>query len=252
VAIAADPSSLLASRVPRAEAVARDLEAQILGGGLAPGERLGTKDDLRQRFGVAVATINEAVRLLETRGLIEARPGPGGGVFVANSSVRVALKRSGLQATWGAARFADCLAVRNGLEGLVCRDAAMHRTAEDVAALREILAAMEECAATDADAYFALNWALHRRIAKGCRNAPLHSIYLTLLDFLEDGLRPGDLREFNPETDVAIHRELVDAIEGGPGPRLDAAVGSHVAMPIDLRNPHSRSRPGAHTGPAGA
>jgi DNA-binding FadR family transcriptional regulator len=240
--MAVDPSSLLASRVPRAEAVARDLEAQILGGGLSPGERLGTKDDLRQRFGVAVATVNEAVRLLEMRGLIEARPGPGGGVFVANSSVRVALKRTGLQATWGAARFADCLAVRNGLEGMVCRDAAANRTPEDVAALREILAAMEG-RADDAGAYFELNWALHRRIAKGCRNAPLHSIYLTLLDFLEDGLRPGDLREFDPEVDLAVHRELVDAIEEGPGPRLDAAVERHLAIPMALRNPQSRSRP---------
>jgi DNA-binding FadR family transcriptional regulator len=245
-----DPSSLLASRVPRAEAVARDLEAQILGGGLAPGERLGTKDDLRQRFGVAVATVNEAVRLLEMRGLIEARPGPGGGVFVANSSVRVALKRSGLQATWGAARFADCLAVRNGLEPMLCHDAATHRTAEDIAALREILASMEACAETDAHAYFALNWALHRRIAKGCRNAPLHSIYLTLLDFLEDGLRPDDLREFHPATDVAIHRELIDAIEEGAGSRLEAAVARHVAIPIELRNPQSRSRPGSRSTPS--
>src|SRR3954469_6790799 len=127
VAMAVDPSSLLASRVPRAEAVARDLEAQILGGGPAPGERLGTKDDLRQRFGVAVATVNEAVRLLEMRGLIEARPGPGGGVFVATSSGRGALKRNGRQATWGAARFTDCLAVRNGIEDILCRDAATPR-----------------------------------------------------------------------------------------------------------------------------
>jgi DNA-binding FadR family transcriptional regulator len=245
VAMAVDPSSLLASRVPRAEAVARDLEAQILGGGPAPGERLGTKDDLRQRFGVAVATVNEAVRLLEMRGLIEARPGPGGGVFVANSSVRVALKRSGLQATWGAARFADCLAVRNGLESLLCRDAATHQTDEDIAALRAIVDAMEACAATDPNAYFELNWALHRRIAKGCRNAPLHSIYLTLLDFLEDGLHPADLREFHPDVDVGIHRELVDAIAEGPGARLDAAVEAHLAIQVDLRNPHSRSRPAA-------
>jgi DNA-binding FadR family transcriptional regulator len=185
------------------------------------------------------------------RGLIEARPGPGGGVFVANSSVRVALKRSGLQATWGAARFADCLAVRNGLEGLVCRDAAAHRTAEDVAALREILVAMERVGG-DPDAYFELNWALHRRIANSCRNAPLHSIYLTLLDFLEDGLHPRDLREFDPATDVAVHRELVDAIEAGPGPRLDAAVERHLAIPVDLRNPHSRSRPGPRSTPSGA
>lgn len=241
--MAVDPSSLLASRVPRAEAMARDLEQEILGGGLAPGNRLGTKDDLRQRFGVAVATVNEAVRLLEMRGLIEARPGPGGGVFVANSSVRVALKRSDLQAAWGAARFADCLAVRNGLEGLVCRDAATHATREDVAALRELVAAMER-RLDDPDGYFELNWALHRRIAKGCRNAPLHSIYLTLLDFLEDGLRPADLREFDPARDVAIHRELVAAIAAGPGPDLDAAVAAHVAIPVELRNAQSRGRPG--------
>ena len=247
--MAADPSSVLASRVPRAEAVARDLEAQILGGALAPGARLGTKDDLRQRFGVAVATVNEAVRLLEMRGLIEARPGPGGGVFVANSSVRVALKRSGLQATWGSARFADCLAVRNGLEGLLCRDAATHRTAEDVAALREILARMEAAVGADPDAYFELSWVLHRRIARACRNAPLHSIYLTLLDFLEDGLRAGDVREFDAEADIAIHRELVDAIEEGPGPRLDATVERHVGMRVELRNPQSRSRPGPRTMP---
>src|SRR3954453_5490905 len=110
--MAVDPSSLLASRVPRAKAVARDLEAQILGGGLAPGSRLGTKDDLRRRFGVAVATVNEAVRLLEMRGLIEARPGPGGGVFVAGSP-GLAQQRGVLGFASGRASFADCLAVRN-------------------------------------------------------------------------------------------------------------------------------------------
>src|SRR3954469_19587562 len=130
MSMAVDSSGVLASRVPRAEAVARDLEAQILGGGLAPGDRLGTKDDLRQRFGVAVATVNEAVRLLETRGLIEARPGPGGGVFAAASSARAALQRANLEPTWGAARIDHCLAVRNGLEPLVCREAAQNRTRE--------------------------------------------------------------------------------------------------------------------------
>jgi DNA-binding FadR family transcriptional regulator len=234
VAIAAHPPSLAAARVPRAEGVARDLEAEILGGGLAPGERLGTKDDLRQRFGVAVATVNEAVRLLEMRGLIEARPGPGGGVFVANSSVRVALKRGTLRATWGPARFEDCMVVRNSLEPLVCRDAAAHRTDADVRDLRQIVAEMERHAG-DGHAYLELNWALHRRIARLCRNAPAHSIYLTLLDFLEDGLLAADLRRLDATADVAVHRELVAAIEAGPGRRLDAVIERHAAIPTLLR-----------------
>src|SRR4051794_38488421 len=222
VAPAANSPRLAASRVSRAEAVARDVETEILGDGLVPGERLGTKEDLRQRYGVAVATVNEAVRLLETRGLIEARPGPGGGVFVARSSVRVALKRDGLEGSWGAARFGDCTAVRRVLEPLVCAQAAEHHDEDDIEALERILAAMEDHA-DDPRAYLELNWGLHRRIAKPCRNAPLHSIYLTLLDFLEDGLPLGDLTGFDGHADVEVHRELVAAIAAGPGPRLEAA-----------------------------
>jgi DNA-binding FadR family transcriptional regulator len=220
---------VLASRVPRAEAVARDLEAEILGGRLTPGDRLGTKDDLRQRFGVAVATVNEAVRLLETRGLIEARPGPGGGVFVAASSVRAALRRDNLRAAWGAARVADCLAVRNALEPLVCREAARHRTAADVRELRAIIDDMER-QASDPRACLQLNWALHRRIARLGHNAPAHSIYLTLLDFIEDGLESHDLDGFDLTANVEAHRELVEAIAEGPGPRLDAAIERHAGL----------------------
>jgi DNA-binding FadR family transcriptional regulator len=156
-------------------------------------------------------------------------------VIVARSSVRVAMKRSGMQATWGAARFGDCLVVRNALEPSVCRDAATHHTREDIAALRRILDEMERHA-DDPLAYLGLNWAFHRRIAKLCRNAPLHSIYLTLLDFLEDGIEAGDLSEFHGAEDLDVHRELAAAIEAGPGPRLEAAIERHAAIPTLVKD----------------
>ena len=80
---------LQSSRLSRAEALAREIEEEISAGVLRTGDKLGTKDDLRQRFNVAVATVNEAVKLLDTRGLVEARPGPGGGVFVASPASRM-------------------------------------------------------------------------------------------------------------------------------------------------------------------
>ena len=83
--MAASTETPLGARVSRAELVARELEREI-GDGLQAGERLGTKDDLRKRFRVAGATVNEALRLLEMRGLVEpalvcerARVGPTGG-----------------------------------------------------------------------------------------------------------------------------------------------------------------------------
>ena len=106
---------LVRSRVSRAEEIAHELEVEITGGGLRPGDWLGTKDGLRQRFGVAVATINEAVRLLEMRRYVEARPGPGGGIFVAVSSGRIRLGSFILGFRWGSASFADCMDVRDAL-----------------------------------------------------------------------------------------------------------------------------------------
>lgn len=221
-----DSRRLLASRVTRAEAVAREVEAEIVEGSLPAGSRLGTKEDLRRRFGVAVATVNEAVRLLEMRGLIEARPGPGGGVFVAGSP-RFAQRRGMLDFASGRASFADCLAVRNVLEPLVCREAARHRRDEDIRALHTILKSMERHQ-DDPATYLDLDWALHRRIAKMCRNAPLHSIYLTLIDVLQDASAAGDLGELHGEADLTVHRELVDAIAAGEGPGLDAVVDRHT------------------------
>ncbi len=133
------------SRISFGEAIARELETEITGGILGPGERLGTKEELRARFGVALATINEAVRLLEMRGMLTARPGPGGGIFVANASARVRLNQFVLGYRWGEAAVADHHVVRNALEPLVCREAARYHRDADLRVLRNMLDAMEAC-----------------------------------------------------------------------------------------------------------
>jgi len=153
------------SRVSRAEALARQLEAEIVGERLAAGHRVGTKEDLRRRFAVAVPTVNEAIRMLETRGLITVRPGPGGGVFVATRSSRVRSSQMVLGFGWTTSETADSHVVRNALEPLVIREAALYRTPEDVADMRRMLADLKDSFG-DARLWWGRNWDLHRRIAK--------------------------------------------------------------------------------------
>lgn len=53
---------------------------------LPVGHRLGSKEELQRRTGVSVGTFNEALRLLQSQGVVSVRRGPGGGIFVAEQS----------------------------------------------------------------------------------------------------------------------------------------------------------------------
>ncbi len=218
--------SSLGARVSRAELVARELEREITDE-REPGERLGTKEDLRKRFGVAVATVNEAVRLLETRGMIEARPGPGGGVFVAGRAARIAFSHLVLGFRSGSTTYEECLEIRDALEPLIDSHAARYHRVGDVRDMNRIVKSME-AAKDDPAAFFKCNWALHRRIAELCRNSPLRSMYLALIDFLEYSIDHAEFAEFDGEGMVGVHRDLVNAIAGGEGPELDAAIEAHA------------------------
>jgi DNA-binding FadR family transcriptional regulator len=221
--MAAADSTLADSRVSRAESVARRIETDIMDEVVAPGARLGTKGDLRERFGVALATVNEAVRLLEMRGLVEARPGPGGGVFVASGSARMALSHSILRFKGGGGGFTEALEVRDALDPLICREAARHHDAGDIVALGRILDQMEAMV-EDPREYLRLNYRLHRRIAKLTHNAALHGIYGMLLDSMEKSLQAAAVDDFDTEGHLADHRELIAAIDAGEGKRLEAAI----------------------------
>jgi len=239
--------ALQSSRLSRAEALAREIEEQISAGTLSTGDRLGTKDDVRQRFRVAVATVNEAVKLLETRGLVEARPGPGGGVFVAGPEARMRNGPMFVGFEWAGASMADYHEVRRALEPVIYRHAAQHRTGADVRALRSILASMS-AHLDQPGAYARYHTALHRRIARMSRNAPLRSIYVTLLDFFENDLAtagpPGPVHPGN----VDVHRQLVDAIEQGEGPELGPALRRHDSRWLNRGLAEPATGPAGHPG----
>jgi GntR family transcriptional regulator, transcriptional repressor for pyruvate dehydrogenase complex len=217
---------LQSSRLSRAEALAREVEEQISAGVLSSGDRLGTKDDLRQRFRVAVATVNEAVKLLEARGLVEARPGPGGGVFVASPEARLRSGPMFVGFEWADASLADYHEVRRTLEPVIYQHAAQHRTGADVRALRSILASMS-AHLDEPGAYARYHTAFHRRVASMSPNAPLRSMYVTLLDFFENDLATADPPGAVHPGHVDVHRQLVDAIDQGEMVELESAVRRH-------------------------
>ena len=75
--------SLRQPRSPKtSERVARDLVTHIIDNNLAEGTKLPNEKQLAEVFQVGRTTLREALRLLETHGVIIIRPGPGGGPVV--------------------------------------------------------------------------------------------------------------------------------------------------------------------------
>lgn len=214
------------SRISKALRLANHIEQDISEGVLRSGDRLGTKTELRERFQVAVATVNEAVKLLDSRGLIDARPGPGGGLFVAAPAARMNHGPMILGYAWAEATMSDYHEVRSALEPIIVRHAAHNRTAADIASLRLILDRMAGHL-DDSPRYAADNTALHLRIAKLTHNIPLRSTYVTLIDFFQHSLGASDLPPAVNAKNVEIHRVLVEAIARGEGPWLDKAMLHH-------------------------
>jgi DNA-binding FadR family transcriptional regulator len=244
----------------RAATLADELEAGIVAGEIATGDRLGTKDDLRKRYDVAYGTLNEALRILQQRGYVTSRTGPGGGLFatIPTSSERLRHLLSVFPET-GTLR--DCAEVRHALEAAVTADATRSRTRADIAELRRILKRMAATAQDDGSEYLHENWRLHRRIAECAKNRILANLYITLLDANEPGpgfTIPDRHRVANAQENLVAHTELIDAIASGSQERALRAVEAHEGFfapvndkPLRPDRGTARSRNGKRSAGAG-
>lgn len=215
----------------RADYVGEQIRQRIQRERLPSGFRLGTKADLREAYDVAPATINEALKLLSARQLVEVNPGPSGGVFVADPSPLVRLGQKVLSLSSDAITAGDCLVVRAALEPAIVADAARHASRRDVADLRRALDQLEASADVPVD-YLHRNWTLHVRIAEITPNAVLKNYYLGVMEFLRTHL--ADVVPDDPvhgfAEGVAVHCALVDAIEAGDLAAVDDAMARHTRL----------------------
>jgi DNA-binding FadR family transcriptional regulator len=208
-----------------------------LAAGAEPGTRLGTKDELRALCGVSVGTFNEALRLVQARGLVTVRGGGVGGLFASRQSPLVRLGNSVLAIDDDATSVADAVRIRDALEPLLVEDAVRHRDAGDREALRQGLARMRAAAdALDGNEFLRANWALHARIAEVSPSAMLRSFYLSLLEMIESRTLSAEPVGDEPlpeylEGRYQLHADLVAAIERQDARRALDLIREHNPAP---------------------
>ncbi len=195
--------------------VQAEIEQMILGGALAPGQRIN-EAALASRFGTSRGPVREALRALEECGLVRAERNRG--VFVREVSVTEA---------------DEVYDLREVLDELIGRRLAERITPEQLEQLRSLIAAMDAAtAAADVSRYHQLNLEFHDTLVAFVGNTHLSATYrrLTkeLLLFRLHGLQQGG----GFAVSNAEHKAIFAAIASRDGERAGRVLREHA---IDSR-----------------
>jgi DNA-binding FadR family transcriptional regulator len=125
------------SRSPKAaELIAEEIADGILAKGLQEGDVLPNEREMTESYDVGRGTLREALRLLETQGIIWIRPGPGGGPVVRTPQPADLTSSLTLLLQFLNAPLDHVVRVREALEAQVAREAARKADPEQVAQLQ--------------------------------------------------------------------------------------------------------------------
>ena len=207
--------------------IAEQLRREIALGVLPTGIALPPERELAAMFGVARATVQRAVRMLEGDGLVITRRGRRGGTFVTAPASDVA-GRGRLLAELRANRalIEEAIAYRLDVEPSAAGLAALARTDEDLAGLRTIAAL---AAATADDALLTgLDAQFHTAVAAAAHNRFFGEAVARVRVVLNDAILLLPESPLWQQRSIVEHERILAALEARGRHAAEQAVLAHV------------------------
>jgi DNA-binding FadR family transcriptional regulator len=223
------------------ERIVEQVEEAVLRRELVPGERLPSERELVTQFSVSRATVREALRVLESNGVVRSRPGDPNGAEVLPFSPAALRKQMVRLARVEGLTLAELVAFRMVLDGSATLLAARLRTAEQLAAMEAALDAMREAVDAGSERFSEADVAFHDTVTRAGGNRLL-VLAGDVVRSVVVGLIAGALDQA-PDSRAAMracieqHEELLAAVRAREGRRaaclaraqLFAAYAPHVS-----------------------
>ncbi|WP_345752041.1 FadR/GntR family transcriptional regulator [Microbacterium rhizophilus] len=212
------------------------IEGDLLEGRLAPGDRLPGERELASTLGVGRSSVREALRVLESMGLVRTASGSGpssGAMIVAAPQGGVATLLR-LQLAARGFPFSDVVATRAVLESSVVDALAVavrDGADPDLAESESLLAAMD-AADLEPDEFLALDARLHLSLAEASGNVVVAAIMAGLRTAIESYGREGAAAVADWPALVADlraeHAAVLDAVRAGVPELARERIRSHI------------------------
>ncbi|MFE2429406.1 FadR/GntR family transcriptional regulator [Streptomyces sp. NPDC059373] len=152
------------------ERVVDQIEEAVLSGRLGPGQRLPSERDLMAQLSVGRSTVREALRVLESNGLVRSKPGDPRGPEVLSPSPEHLRKTMTRLTRTDALTIGELLQFRMAVEGSTNLVVAHSHTPQDLAAISAALDRMRAAVEEGAEAFSAADMAFHAAVAAAAGN----------------------------------------------------------------------------------
>ena len=171
--------------------IEEEIEAAIGSKTLKPGEKLPTEIELSKSYGVSRNALREALRSLNSKGLIRIEKGRG--MFVNEYSLSKAMSTVNLFLEMNASRdnFLQVIRLRQMFEPHIAAAASQHRTEEDLKHIRKTVEAMANCQPDDLRKEALEDNRFHQLIAEASHNfavsvvmSPIYTLMPKFVDFI--------------------------------------------------------------------
>jgi GntR family transcriptional regulator, transcriptional repressor for pyruvate dehydrogenase complex len=224
------------------ELVAERLVQEISDRRLNPGDELPRERYLAEAYGVGRSSVREALRMLESRGLIAS---PGGGRLVVADYANPLNQSLALLLRMHDGDLGELFEVRRILEVESAGLAALRRTVSDVEAMRTAQGAMEE-GLDSADRYVDGDVQFHLAVAAATHNRVATYMMQAIRDVLHRALLSIYQIPGSPERSLGQHRQILNAIKARRSDQARERMRQHL-LRVELDVDEARRRAG---GPA--
>jgi GntR family transcriptional regulator, transcriptional repressor for pyruvate dehydrogenase complex len=207
------------------EEIVRQIRGLIASGRLKSGDRLPPERELAERFRVSRTSVREALRALESRGLLEVRPGDG--TFVRDIPLEDLVESLALVILPHREAVKELFEARRLLEPAIAALAARRATAEELAEMERILDEQAREVAAGRTG-LAQDAAFHAALAQGAHNPAISRIVGALMDLLTQSREESLHIPGRPSRSHEDHRRILDAIRRRDEAGAQASVLEHL------------------------
>jgi GntR family transcriptional regulator, transcriptional repressor for pyruvate dehydrogenase complex len=230
----------------KSQAIAQELLARIAESGLEPGQTFATEAELLDQFDVSRPTLRESVRLLEAQGVLEQRPGPGGGLVVRRPSLDMLTEYLSIYLRFNGVPFLSVLKARELIEPALAAEAAQRGSEKDFDELAESIERMRKGCEEQTE-FVSENRTFHSIIARASGNEVLETFWGTI-SLLAHGEHHGIHYTFgNRRHVIAAHERILEACRNRDSAAAALAMAEHVGALEHLVRDHYKSALGKPT-----